>query len=350
MKRSTFIGSLGKATLYGGLAAGLCAAWATGCGGGGLTIPGTGPLFFALNPSVDGGSTTGGTTDPNGSFFNQGSREDIDPCAERTERKFVTITMRNQDSLDYIHYFFVAVAFIRGERYPTGGVCATDVNIYTQFGYTRIAEGTQQVFGDYCIQGPALVYFHQQGRFRQTGGSGASSLASAIAPARGASPTYDTFFTSSGARVPVPDQILLHNPGTGDGAALKVSRNRTDPCNPNQLSVGSGACNQDGFYYVDENDQFAGSAALGQGSGRRVPSEFQDTGCECLGFAEAFWRLGPSNVTATTAQCNEFARGGRIEFVYIRNDQTPPVPQLAWRVADSSGSIIHSFDPRTGVK
>jgi hypothetical protein len=256
--------------------------------------------------------------------------------------------MRNA-SEDYIHYFLVLVAFVQSDTFPDGTVCPEDIPLYTAFGYVEIPEGQQQEFGSYCFPGPALVYFHRSGQFRTAGG--ASQLGSAIAPAQGSQATYDTFFNSAGATVPVPTAIIFHNPGTGEGAALKVSRNVSNPCG--QI-VGGGTsgpslCQQDAFYYVDEQDRLVGSTALGTGSGRRVPSEIQGTASECLGFDNGVQQLAPSNRTAASARCNEFLRGGRIDYVFVRVDTEPPFPQLVWRVTDAAGGIAHNFDSRAQV-
>jgi hypothetical protein len=224
-------------------------------------------------------------------------------------------------------------------------VCPDDVALYTSFGYTQIPDGAEVAFGNFCIPGPALLYFHRSGQFQEAGGA----LASAIAPALGTSATYDTFFSSAGATVPVPDLIMFHNPGTGDGAQLKISRNTSNPCS-DQTSTGDPNCEQDAWYYVDQTDRLVGSTALGSGSGRRVPSEIQGTGCECLGLSLPFAVLAPSNLSASFAQCNEFFRGGRIEFAFVDEDlDTPIPPQLVWRVTDASGALAHDFDDRVPV-
>jgi hypothetical protein len=333
-------------------AVGLSAAWSVGCGGDFATDA----LWLVGYPFETGGAASSASgqqaTGGSSSFFDTSDRSTIDPCQEPQERKFVTIVMRNMNPDDYIHYFLVLVARVSDPNDPnTAGaaVCPNDVPLYTAFGYTEIPAGQRQAFGDYCFEGRSLVYFHQNGRFRRAGGVG-GTLASGIAPARGTSPTFDEFFTSNGARVPVPNVILFHNPGSGEGAALKISRNRDDPCGDSTIILAASRCNQDAFYYVDEQDLFAGSAALGTGSGRRVPSEIQGTGCECLGFADAGQGLAPSRTTASSARCNEFLRGGRIEYAFLRDDQNPPIPQLLWRVTDSSGSLASDFDPRAGIR
>lgn len=330
------------------LATGLTMSWSGGCTGASLDAANLlgAPLFPLTNsptPTPGTPPSTGGT----GSLGND--RSSVDPCTESLSRRSITISLRNLAPFDHVHYFLVMVAFVQGDVYPDGGVCPTDVPRYTQFGYTQIPAGSSQILGDYCIVGPALVYFHRQGSFRAAGGgSTGTGLASAIAPARGTNATFDDAFTSAGLQMPIPDLIAFHNPGTGEGARLKVSRSRADPCNPLDVS-GSGSCSQDGFYYVDEQDQFAGSSTLGTGSGRRIPSEFQGTGCQCSGFVDPFWSLAPSNTTSSSAFCNEFLRGGRIDFVFIRDDRDPPIPQLVWRVTDSGGSIVHNFDNRVIV-
>jgi hypothetical protein len=256
--------------------------------------------------------------------------------------------MRNLNPDDYIHYFFVLIAYVNGDAYPDGAVCPDDVDLYTSFGYREIPEEGSEEFGNYCIEGPALIYFHRSGQFRRGGGTGGSELASAIAPAQGTNATFDDFFTSGGASVPIPDQILFHNPGTGEGAALKISIGATSPCDAIFVS-GEPDCAQDAFYYVDEADLMTGSAALGAGSGRRVPSEIQGTGCACTGFQDPFQVLAPSGTTASNAECNEFLRGGLIEYVFVRDDTNPPYPQLVWRVTDQSGAEVHGFDPRASI-
>lgn len=325
------------------LAAALGAFWTAGCGtaaGDAFSLLGF-PLFTSTGSTTTGGSTGG--TDAGGFFGDSGSGS-TDPCDESTTRKFIDISMRNLDPRDHIHYFLVLIALVQGELYPDGSVCPDDVTLYTNFGYTEIPDGQAQEFGDFCIVGPALIYFHESGRFRSTG----QRLASAIAPAQGTSATFDEFFTSAGARVPVPDLIYFHNPGTGDGAGLRVSDPSIAPCDL-VVIAGDAECQQDAFYYVDQNDLRAGSATLGAGAGRRVPSEIQGTGCECLGFQDASQQLAPSATRATNARCNEFLRGGRIEYAFIRDDRNPPIPQLVWRVLDSSGGVVHEFDPRADI-
>ncbi|MBU0616211.1 MAG: hypothetical protein KKI02_00690, partial [Planctomycetes bacterium] len=256
-------------------------------------------------------------------------------------------SMRNLAPDTYIHYFLVLIAYVNGEVYPDGAVCPDDVDIYTSQNYQEIPEGQEQEFGNYCIVGPALVRFHLGGQFRTGGGVGGSQLGSAIGPAQGTSATYDNVFTSAGESVPVPNQIIFHNPGTGEGGALQISRSLTSPCDEASadLMVDSD-CDQDAFYYVDDSDLFTGSIELGVGSTRRVPSEIQGTGCECTGFESPFQELAPSGTGALDARCNEFLRGGLIEYVFVREDTNPPYPQLLWRVTDQSGAEVHDFDPR----
>jgi hypothetical protein len=132
------------------------------------------------------------------------------------------------------------------------------------------------------------------------------------------------------------------------GQALKISRNSPGPCNDVILG-GDPTCQQDAFYYVDTQDRLSsGSTALGAGSARRVPAEIQGTGCECLGFANPAQELAPSGATGTV-RCNEFVRGGRIDYVFVREDQTPPFPQLVWRVVDTTGAVVHDFDERAPI-
>jgi hypothetical protein len=110
--------------------------------------------------------------------------------------------------------------------------------------------------------------------------------------------------------------------------------------------AGDAECDQDAFYYVDENDLLTGSVELGVGSARRIPSEIQGTGCECTGFQDPYHVLAPSGTGALDADCNEFLRGGLIEYVFVREDTNPPYPQLLWRVTDQSGAEVHDFDAR----
>lgn len=353
-KLSSRFWSTGVAFLAAGL---LAASWGCSTGGSGWEVFGS-PFPFV---GSTGGSTppTGGST--GGGGLGGGGGTATDPCDIEQSRKFVTISMRNL-SEDYVHYFFVAIAFIDVEddaaaedvpgigdqAFIDGGVCADDVALYQQFGYVPVAAGQQIAFGDYCLYGPALYYFHRSGQFRRSATPGNAGLASAIAPAQGSSPTYDNFFTSSGAQVPVPDLILFHNPGTGEGAALKVSSQTSSPCDIVLTGV-TPVCNRDAFYYVDEDDRITGSTALGFGAGRRVPSEIQGMGCECLGAAQAYQVLAPPGTTSRTANCDEFMRGGRIDYVFLRQDENPPVPQLVWRVTDSSGSVAHEFDARATI-
>jgi hypothetical protein len=337
---------LGRSS-HGALAVGLVSSLlAAGCGGGSYsyyqTVLGGPPFVYLGSSSAAGADTTGEES----TYFQTGGRTTVDPCAESNARKFVRISMRNLASDSYIHYFLVLIAYVNGEVYPDGAVCPDDVDLYTSFGYQEIPEGDQQEFGNYCIVGPALVYFHLNGQFRRAGGTGASQLASAIAPAQGTSATYDNFFNSGGASVPVPNAILFHNPGTGEGAALKISQNSVGPCDIVVGDPGISDCEQDAFYYVDDSDLISGSVALGVGSGRRVPSEIQGTGCECTGFENPYQELAPSGAGALDALCNEFLRGGLIQYVFVREDTTPPYPQLLWRVTDQSGTEVHNFDQR----
>ncbi len=335
-------------------ALGLSAGWSTGCiGGGGGTLDALALLGSPLFSGFVGRSPTGdGSTDDGGGsgFFGGGGRTNTDPCEESLSRKFVRITMRNQAQDDFIHYFLVLIAFVNGDTYPDGAVCVDDIPLYTSFGYTEVPEGASVEFGSYCITGPALLYFHQSGGFRRGGAGGTSSLAAAIAPAQGSNPSFDAFFNSAGAQVPVPNLIAFHNPGSGEGAALKISRSAAAPCDTATPQFGDPLCDQDAFYYVDDQDRLSGSSALGIGSGRRVPSEIQGTSCECLGFNTPFQSLAPSSVTAASARCNEFVRGGRIEYAFLRNDTNPPFPQLVWRVTDASGATVQNFDERANLR
>jgi hypothetical protein len=254
--------------------------------------------------------------------------------------------MRNT-SPDYIQYFLVLIAYENGDTYPAGAVCPDDVELYTSFGYTYVPEGSVRTFGNYCIVGPALFYFHLGGQFRTAGGT---TLGSAIAPAQGSLATYDSYFTNTGAQVPVPDVILFHNPGTtSEGRALRVAVTVGNPCNPVDSGISTPNCEQDSFYYVDERGVRAGSTVLGTGSYVRVPAEIQGTGCECglgdLGYAS----LAPPGVVASTAACDQFLRGGKVEFAFLRNDTEPPIPQAVWRVSDAAGQRAHDFDERAGI-
>ena len=335
-------GSIGRTTLCLTTALLVCAMLDSGCGGGSSYLQLVSGRTLFSNYTGSSASTSGSGS--SGSYFNTGSRGAVDPCEETTNRKYIRISMRNL-ATDYVHYFLVLIAYVNGDTYTDGAVCADDIKLYTDFGYTEIPEEAELTFGNYCIRGPALLYFHKGGQFRGGGtGTGNSSLGSAIGPASGSSATYDNFFTSSGARVPVPNQILFHNPGTGEGAALQVYFYATDPCNDiTNFSLNSD-CDLDSFYYVDETDLMTGSTALGTGSGLRTPSEIQGTGCECSGFEDSYQTLAPSGTSASAARCYEFLRGGRIEYVFFREDTNPPFPQLIWRVTDQNGATVHDFD------
>jgi hypothetical protein len=326
----------------------LVSFWLAGCASSSGFLGSIGSSFGYLGRS--GGGTGGGDSTDDSDLFDGGGRFDVDPCSESLDRKFVRISMRNMAPSDYVHYFLLLIAYVNGEEYPDGAVCPDDIDLYTSFGYTEIREGTEREFGNFCIVGPALLYFHESGQFQRAGGVGGAQLASAIAPAQGTSPTYDNFFSSAGAQVPVPDLIIFHNPGAGDGAPLKISWSDPNPCEPEGLGLADPDCDQDAFYYVDEFDMLAsGSTVLGFGSARRVPSEIQGTGCECLGFDEPAQQLAPSRATATNAECNEFLRGGRIDYIFLREDTNPPFPQLVWKVTDSAGAVAHEYDPRADV-
>lgn len=323
-----------------------------GCGGGGsfLYFDGS-PYPYTPSGQTQGtGPTTTGTT--SGGNITGESGGFIDPCSETQQNKFIRISMRNA-SPDYVHYFLILVAYVDTDE-RRGAVCPDDISLYTSNGYVSVPDGRAVELGNFCIVGPAVYYYHENGQFRGASGVGTSSLASAIAPAQGSSATYDAFFNSAGASLPVPEIILFHNPGTGEGAALKISENETSPCSATTVTTADPDCQQDAFYYVDEDDRLVGSTALGFGSGRRVPDEIQGTGCNCglsnAPYAElALQELSASDVNGSSAYCSTFLRGGRIEFVFLREDTDPPFPQLVWRVTDSAGTRAHDFDARAGI-
>lgn len=297
----------------------------------------------------NGGGGPGSPTTPSPG---DGATSD-DPCELTDRQKVVRISMRNYVETDYIHYFVAFVAFVHDANeengFVNGAVCRNDLNFYRTNGYSiEVENGEEIVFGNFCIPGPALVYFHENGRFRSPGGSGTQGLASGIAPANGDLPTYDSFFGPAGAEIPVPNQILFHNPGTGEGAALKVSRNDSAPCSNANNQAGSPTCDQDAFYYVTEDDRPSGNPFLGLGSFRRVPAEIQGTGCQ-FGLQDPFQELAPPTVTAATASDQQFLRGARINYAFIRQDVDPPIPQLLWQVTDSRGATVHDFDPRANI-
>ncbi len=320
-------------------------ALAIGCSGSSAFPAGGTPFFFFPGEGSLFFVTPGTTASQTGSALGDGGGVVGDPCNESQTNKFITISMRNLAQFDYIHYFFVMIAYVNGDTYPDGAVCEADIDTYRTNGYILVEEGSEREFGNLCIEGPALYYFHENGRFQGAG----AALASAIGPAQGSQPTYDAFFTSAGRRMPVPNLIIFHNPGGGNGGHLLVSRPAVNPCDIIVVSSAEGDCLQDAFYYVDDTDRMAGQRSLGMGSGRRVPNEIQGTGCECLG-GESYQVLAPPGVTATTTQCNYFFRGGRIDYVFVRDDRDPPFPQLLWRVTDSSGARAHDFDARAGVQ
>ena len=322
----------------------------------GVTLTGCaadGQFQFSGTPFPLTGESSGGISGPTSASRSPGqgssstANDFVDACEEPQARRSIRISMRNL-SQDYIHYFMLMIAYVDEDGVGDGAVCPDDVARYRQFGYRQVPSGSGIEFGNYCIVGPALYYFHQSGQFRRAGTQG---LGSAIGPARGTSATYDGYFGANGASIPVPDVIMFHNPGTGaEGAALKVSTSASFPCDDNVVEVGVDPdCRQDAFYYVDQQDVRAGSTVLGAGSYVRVPSDIQGTGCECLGAQAAASELAPSGTTAATADCYQFLRGGRIDYVFVRDDQDPPYPQLLWRVTDSSGARAHDFDARADI-
>lgn len=336
---------LKKICLVGTVAA-LLAGIAAGCAG----TPGIGPLFgspFPNNGTGGGGTGQGpggtGSGGTGGGATNVGELQ-LDPCAVSDPQKFIRISMRNQASIDFVHYFLLLVAFVETDG-QEGAVCAEDISLYTQFGYRLLA--SDEAFGSLCLPAGSLVYFHQSGRFRTTSGSGNTGLGSAIAPASGTNPTYDEFFSASGRQVPVPNWIIFHNPGTGDGARLQISIPNAAPClEGGFFPTGGSICTQDAFYYVNSGDSINGSSALGAGSGRRVPAEIQGSFCECGGVAQPVQQLALTG----TPDCFEFTRGGSIQYVFLRDDRQPPFPQLVWRVNSASGQLVQDFDPRSGVR
>lgn len=350
MTKRTQVRGVGLALIGAAVFAGLIGAG--GCASGGSGFEFLGSPFLTLGPRTaaggDGtlGPSRGGGTAGGSGGLGTGSRTFVDPCTLPQSRKIVRISLRNQ-SEDFVHYFLVLVARINsGNNEGDGGVCPDDIDFYTSFGYTEVPDGDFQEFGSVCIEGPSLVYFHRGGQFRAGGGV---NLASAISPAQGSNPTFDPFFSSGGVQVPVPDQIIFHNPGSGEGAQLKISENILSPCSL-ITTAGDPLCQQDAFYYVDESDLITGTTQLGIGSGRRAASEIQGTGCQCLGLNDISQALAPANVTANTARCNEFLRGGTIQYVFVREDQTPAFPQLVWRVTDATGALVQDFDERANIQ
>ena len=143
----------------------LAASWSVGCGG-------VGPGEFIGSPfrTLSDGGTTGtgadGAGGTGGAAFGGDTRAATDACDEPQNRKFVRISMRNLSG-DHVHYFLVLVAFIQGETFPEGAaVCPDDVALYTSFGYLEIGDGELREFGNFCIAGPALLYFHESGQFQ----------------------------------------------------------------------------------------------------------------------------------------------------------------------------------------
>lgn len=293
--------------------------------------------------SSSGGFGVGSPTTVTGSA---GGLVGVDACSQPEASKFIRITLRNDIATDTVHYFLAFIAFI-DDGTGSGAVCADDIALYRTNGYNiQIADGDTLEFGQFCIVGPALIRFHESGRFLNTAGTG---LASAIAPAQGSISTFDSFFTSAGATLPVPDQILWHNPGTGEGAALQVTPVSTSPC-ATQTTIFANDCEQESFYYVTDDDIPVGGRALGAGSFRRTPNEIQGTGCQAIGTANPFQELAPAGTTTDGAGDNEFLRGGSITYVFIRDDQEPAIPQLVWEVRNANGALVHEFDVRTGVE
>lgn len=336
-----------SSVVFGGLILGL----AVGCGGSSLLrsigTPFPLPAGVSNTPTpASSGRSAGGTSGAS-------SRSDSDPCDETQNRKIIFLSMRNLTD-DYIHYYLLLIAFIDD---PTtddveGAVCEDDIPLYTSFGYQLVPEGTSIPFGNVCIPGNSLYYFHENGQFQGAG----QGLASAIAPAAGSTATYDTYFNQSGRQVPVPDRIIFHNPGTSaEARALKVAESSVNPCAVVINDVGDPECEQDGWYYVDEFDFPAGSRPTGSdgveaGIYVRYPADIQGTGCACNLGNIPYSQLAPSNAAASDALCNEFLRGGRIDYVFVRDDTEPPFPQLVWRVTDSNGTRAHDFDPRANVQ
>lgn len=319
-----------------------------GCKSIGSAFEFLGTPFLVYNPEGGAAGPTSSGRQTGGGLGEEGAT--VDPCLEPQARKLLRISMRNQAS-EHVHYFLALIALVNGTEYPEGAVCEDDIPLYTAFGYESIPRGTTRAFGNYCVSGPALLYFHRTGQFRAAGGTGGRSLASAIGPAQGTTPTYDNAFTSAGLTVPVPNFILFHNPGTtAEGQALKVSESLQDPCNRQVVQFADPPCEQDSFYYVDETDRRAGSSALGFGSARRVPGDIQGSACQCRGLAQGYQRLASASSSASAAQCDEFFRGGRIDYVFIKDDTDPPYPQLLWRVTDSAGARAHDFDSRASIR
>jgi hypothetical protein len=338
---------VGRQTLRLSVLALLAASWAvSGCGGGSYFRILSGP--FPDPQGATAATTSPGATATTPGGGGSGNLGTPDPCDETQARKFIRISMRNTSD-DTIHYFLVLVAFVNSTRYPGGAVCSDDIGLYTSFGYSLVPAGSRRAFGNFCFDGPALIYFHRAGQFRAPG---STTLSSAIPPAQGSAATYDAFFSSSGAQTPVPDLILFHNPGTtAEGRTLKVSLSLIEPCATGGVQIADPDCEQDSFYYVDENDQRAGSTVIGPGAYVRVPSEIQGTGCQC-GLSNTPWAslAPPGTNPRTQAQCDQFFRGGRVDFAFIREDTEPPFPQLVWRVSDVSGTRVQDFDERSGVR
>ncbi len=124
-----------------------------GCGAGGSPYSLFGsPFTNYVGRTGSGGNGTGIQI---GGGNQLGSRDDSDPCTLDDARKFVSVSMRNY-STDYVHYFVVFIAFVRGDVYTDGAVCADDEALYLRNGYTKVNAGSQVTFGSYCLQGPVL--------------------------------------------------------------------------------------------------------------------------------------------------------------------------------------------------
>ena len=95
---------------------------------GGCTAGAASVLYSPLFTTFIGSDNTVADTTGDSSFFNSGSRVNVDPCSSQTPASSYA-SMRNLASGDYVHYFLVLVAFVNGDTYPTGAVCPDDVDL-----------------------------------------------------------------------------------------------------------------------------------------------------------------------------------------------------------------------------
>ncbi len=312
----------------------------------------TGPDQFTFRAYV---GTTGATNDGT-------ARINVYPP---TSNRRLILKLQNETTR-YIHYNLILIAF-REDIVPG------DEKSYTDAGYVHYPSGTS--IGCYSFTQDLYLYYHMNGRFRESISNTSSPLYSGIRSATNvADPAVDTYWTQR--EIPVPSVILFHDPSPGN-VPIPFSQGRSAmTINPLLDDVTScidcGSCAQASWYYVQPNDTASGfttTCSMGRDLAAafryfRVPAETQDTACyDCIADAgtvplpeltTAHWLhnsavgsgTGPRGAgNVTDVRCYEFYMNSIVTYTFTKQGDitvgpTAP-PSLVWDVRTRGGQIIH---------